>query len=287
MNSRNIAITLILVATGCAAQVGSDVDATGEALTYSNVDEDNRFPYVGALAATVPTPDGDLLFPGCSLVLIDATRAITAAHCIELMQAEIDAGYYPRMTVSFELQLGTTGLRKYEIDHVVVNPAYYEPVREDDPADIAVIHLAEEVVGIEPAILAQPQHLDWLYLKQEIQNKVNKWKKKDERVETRFTLVGYGGLVYEGELVLPDNRRTTEAPLKALERSILVTNSVNEETGGGGVCLFDSGGPVIWTDRKGRDVVMGIAHSADPQCAVESLYYRLDTPSARKFIRRN
>ncbi len=104
--------------------------------------------------------------------------------------------------------------------------------------------------------------------------------------DQRFTAVGYGtvrndktggphSLYWEGA------RRFVTQGFNALTGSWLKL-SENPSTGSGGTCYGDSGGPHFLGDTK---MVVALTVTGDYNCRSTDVDYRVDTPSARDFLK--
>jgi secreted trypsin-like serine protease len=59
----------------------------------------------------------------------------------------------------------------------------------------------------------------------------------------------------------------------------------NEATGDGGTCYGDSGGPnFLWQDGEETNMIAGVTVKGDVMCVATNVIYRLDTPTARRFL---
>jgi len=147
------------------------------------------------------------------------------------------------------------------------DPLYAESYRQNDPHDIAVVVLDDDVVGITPADLPEADSLSSLSRGQAI------------------TSVGYGaydvsnapgGKVFSYD----DVRMTAVGSLRAVNKAWLRI-SMNPATGDGGTCYGDSGGPNFLDDTE---VIAATTITGDAVCRSTNTTYRLDTPSARAFL---
>jgi secreted trypsin-like serine protease len=227
------------------------------AITYGQADG-KLHPYVGALA--VQTSDGP--FPYCSGTLISPTVFLTAAHC--------DLGR-SRVYVSFDSDLsGRQG-------KLIAGTFYGDPLynwAQDDPHDIAVVVFDSPVKGITPARLPAAGAFDKLHVGQP------------------FTSVGYGS--QEAVNVpggVPVNayyelREYSNGSLNAVNPAWLrISQNIN--TGDGGTCYGDSGGPnFLGAGASETNIVAGITVTGDMFCKATNVTYRTDSPSARAFLSR-
>ncbi|MDQ3307864.1 MAG: trypsin-like serine protease [Actinomycetota bacterium] len=223
------------------------------AITNGRVDG-NRHPNVGGLVSPTQYSDGTWLY--CSGTLISPTVFLTAAHC-----AEDDE----RVAVTFDpaYQDGDPVYRGvFQAD-----PAYSQ--RQNNPHDIAVVVLADPISSIAPASLPAAGSLSNLSGRQ------------------TFTSVGYGAYeVTRGpgghQFLYDDVRMMATGTLNATNKAWLRI-SMNPSTGNGGTCYGDSGGPNFLGTT---DIVAATTITGDAICRSTNVDYRLDTPSARKFLAR-
>ena len=224
------------------------------AITYGQPDG-NKHPNVGALVGTF---DGQT-YPYCSGTLISPTVFLTAAHCSDdgsTVYVTFDSTY----TSKSELYTGT----------FYSNPLY--PGSQDDPYDIAVVVFDKPIRGIQPAQLPTLGQFDSVA--------------KDQQ----FTAVGYGGqeaLNQPGGPVIGylDTREYAVSTFNAVGPSYLRL-SQNPATGNGGTCYGDSGGPnFLGAGSTETNIIAGITITGDALCKSTNVIYRLDTESAREFLK--
>lgn len=221
------------------------------AITNGRVDG-NRHPNVGGLVSPTQYSDGTWLY--CSGTLISPTVFLTAAHCAE-------AGERVAVTFDPAYQDGDPVYRgTFQAD-----PAYSQ--RQNNPHDIAVVVLTDPITSIAPASLPRAGSLSDLSARQ------------------TFTSVGYGAYeVTRGpgghQFLYDDVRMMATGTLNATNKSWLRV-SMNPSTGNGGTCYGDSGGPNF---LGATDVVAATTITGDAVCRATNVDYRLDTPSARKFL---
>jgi secreted trypsin-like serine protease len=241
---------LITAATVLAALV-----CAVPALAITNGAPDgNRHPNVGGLVAPTAYSDGTWLY--CSGTLISPTIFLTAAHC-----GDAD-GERVRVTFDTAYQAG---------DRVYSGTFHPDPLYghdQSDPHDIAVVVLDRAVKGITPAKLPAAGSLSGLSGSQ------------------RFTSVGYGAYeVTNGpgghQYLYDDVRMVATGTLNSINKSWLRI-SMNPSTGNGGTCYGDSGGPNFLGDTS---VIAATTITGDSVCRSTNVVYRLDTASARAFLR--
>jgi secreted trypsin-like serine protease len=244
---------LAAAAAAVAAAAGLSVAAPAAAITNGHPDG-NGHPNVGGLVADQAYSDGTWTY--CSGTLISRTVFLTAAHCDDGGDERV------RVTFSTAYQVGDpTYAGTFHGD-----PRYSQ--RQSDPHDIAVVVLDRPVTGIAPARLPAAGSLSGL------------------RHGRSFTSVGYGAYeVTKGpgghQYLYNDVRGVAHGTLNTVTPSWLRL-SMNPATGDGGTCYGDSGGPNF---LGGSQIVAATTISGDAVCRATNVDYRLDTASARSFLR--
>ena len=226
------------------------------AITYGSPDGEGH-PEVGALLAPVAYSDGT--WEACSGTLISPTVFLTAAHC--------DLGV-DRVAVTFDSQYVAKGGNTYW-GTWNADPRYRGA--QSDPYDIAVVVLDKEVKGITPARLPGAGSLENL------------------APGTRFTSVGYGAqsvtIDHGPTFHYADDRYVATGGLYTITKSWLKI-SMNPAHDDGGTCYGDSGGPnFLGAGSTETDIVAGTTITGDFMCRATNVDYRLDTASARYFLR--
>jgi V8-like Glu-specific endopeptidase len=240
---------LILAATVAATLIAA---APASAITNGTADG-NRHPNVGGLVAATQYSDGTWTY--CSGTLISPTVFLTAAHCAE------DT---PKVRVTFDpaYQAG---------DKVYAGTFHGDPLyggAQSDPHDIAVVTFKTAIKGITPAKLPKAGSLSNL--------------PKDQQ----FTSVGYGAYEVTNEpgghqYLYNDVRGVATGTLNSIN-SAWLRISMNPSTGNGGTCYGDSGGPNFLGTTN---TVAATTITGDAVCRSTNVDYRLDTASARSFLR--
>jgi hypothetical protein len=239
------------------------------AITGGELDE-GRHPNVGLMYAL--DEDGERLWR-CSGTLIEPRVFLTAGHCVEAPAARARVWFDGDLTVSEEYpDGGETSIEGTPIPH----PEY--DWGDSDPHDVGVVILDEAPAGIEPALLPDPDLLTQL--------------KKDRTLEggyeegVYFKSVGYGRILESWpppELVSSPIRRVSESEFVALTKVFLHLSqkAVFEEEGS---CFGDSGGPILWTDPNGNEIIVALTSTGDAQCVATGLDYRVDVSDTRQWI---
>jgi V8-like Glu-specific endopeptidase len=234
--------------------------APANAITFGSVDR-NLHPNVGSLLLV--NEDGSY-FQECTGTLISPTVFLTAAHCVY--------GEDPNSFLVTFAPVIKKGITVYS--GIAYYDQRYGTTGESHPYDIAVIVFDEPVTGIQPAELPTEGLLDQLYASHDLRDQV-------------FTAVGYGTIRNDftgGYSTIEDNakRRYVEQYLLNLEDQWALF-SMNPNTGSGGTCYGDSGGP-HFLGGTDSNLVVAITITGDAVCKATDKDYRLDTPEAREFL---
>lgn len=235
------------------------------AITFGEPDGAGH-PNVGGLIAEFRAPgEKDLL---CSGTLISPTVFLTAAHCTAFLESQgvtdVWVTFDPEFDAHSQLHHGT----------MHTNPGYNQA--QSDPGDIAVIVLDRAVHGITPAALPSAGLFD-------------RMKHEGTLNGQEFTAVGYGVLqpsIGGGPPHFPFTslRWVSVSEFDALNGAWLRL-SQNPNTGDGGTCFGDSGGPNFLGAGDGEtSIVAALTVTGDAMCLATNVDYRLDTPSARNFL---
>jgi V8-like Glu-specific endopeptidase len=224
------------------------------AITYGTVDINNKYANVGAL---VDPADANSY---CSGTLIAPTVFLTAAHCV--------VGEDQPVKITFASDIADAKLvaGTYHAD-----PKY--SWRQNDPHDIAVVVFDNQIRGITPAQLPTAGQFDTL------------------KGNQKFTSVGYGReepVNQPGGPVLadPNVRQYAVSSLSAVNPGWLRL-SQNQATGDAGTCYGDSGGPnFLGAGSNETQIIAGTTITGDSLCKATNVVYRLDTKSARSFLKK-
>ena len=228
------------------------------AITYGQPDTQNRYPFVGALVGTF---DGET-YPYCSGTLISSTVFLTAAHC------DIGTG---TACVTFDQQY--TSRSKLYCGRFYAHPDYSGS--QSNPNDVAVVVFSNPIKGIKPAQVAELGLLD----RMKAAGTLNQ--------STAFTSVGYGS-----QEASPPHGNTSFTYLDRREFAVGYFNALgpgylrvsqNPNTGSGGSCYGDSGGPIF---LGSTNIVVAITTTGDMFCKSTNVDQRLDIPSVQQFLSR-
>jgi trypsin len=250
------------------------------AITNGFPDTTNTFSNVGAVVAV--GADGQA-FQICSGTLISPTVFLTVAHCA-LYFNDFLAPEGFKLYMSFGNPIPILELTDVNtlipVTQFIPNPEYvqatdthpFNPHHGSDPGDMAVIVLPEFVTqGITPAVLPTLGLLDELAVKNALHGVL-------------FTDVGYGSQDRLGTQSNPMPRMFAFSAFKSLQPGFLQL-SINPVLNNGGACFGDSGGP-NFLPVNGTPILMAIASvGGDHVCRSTSGNYRLDTASARDFLK--
>lgn len=162
------------------------------------------------------------------------------------------------------------------VGRYIAHPDYR--AAQSDPHDIAVIVFDQPIAGIAPAKLPTQGLFDTL-------------KANGLLNGSRYTAVGYGGQErsFDGQgkpvIRYEDRREWAVSGFGALNPAWLRL-SQNEAVGNAGTCFGDSGGPNFVGSGSGEtSVIAGTTITGDSQCVQSNVIYRLDTASARAFLK--
>lgn len=269
------AVVLVAALAGPAAAIDNgSADGTGH-------------PNVGLLAFDVDGPGGLPPIGICTGSVISDHVFLTAAHCIDTPLVPpgvtwgvtlaagseaapvISTGYYPDFFPDFLTVPFTPA------SAAVVHPSFGQKLPYAN--DVAlVIFPAGTFAGVTPVQLPQADLLDSLAAHGGL-------------VGSSLTLVGYGTDATRGGGESPrfydaGYRKTATAPFAALTPNWLRLLSAQPATGGGSLCIGDSGSPQFL--HVGSTDVEVSLHSTggDTQCTGTPVNQRLDIPSVRQFL---
>ncbi|MES2296593.1 MAG: trypsin-like serine protease [Pseudomonadota bacterium] len=235
--------------------------ANAHAITWGQADG-NKHPAVGAL---VDYDSRGTAYAFCTGTMISPTVMLTAAHCNPGVE---------QVKVTFESQVQNAAVMY--VGRYIANPDYNKS--QNDPHDIAVIVFDQDVPGITPARLPAAGLFDTL-------------KASGLMANTHYTAVGYGGQerTFDGKgkpyIAYEDRREWAVSAFGAMTQTWLRL-SQNNAINNGGTCFGDSGGPNFIGGGDGEtSVLAGTTITGDSQCVQSNVIYRLDTASARGFLK--
>jgi len=251
-----------------------------QAITNGFPDSTNTFSNVGAVVAV--GTDGQA-FQICSGTLISPTVFLGVAHCA-LYFSDFLAPEGFKLYMSFGNPIPILELTDVNtlipVTQFIPNPNYlqandthpFNPHHGSDPGDLAVITLPLPVTqGITPADLPTLGLLDELAVKNALHGVL-------------FTAVGYGSEDRFGNRPNPMPRMFAFSAFSALEPGFLQL-SINPNLNNGGACFGDSGGP-DFLPVNGKLILIAVSSvGGDHVCRATSGNYRLDTATARDFLK--
>ena len=235
--------------------------ANAQAVTNGQLDG-TKHPAVGAL---VDYDSRGTAYAFCTGTLISPTVMLTAAHCNPGVAT---------VKVTFESQVQNAAMMY--VGRYIAHPGYNQA--QSDPHDIAVIVFDRAISGIVPAKLPTLGLFDTL-------------KNNGMLASTHYTAVGYGGQerTFDGQgkpyIAYEDRREWAVSAFDALNPAWLRL-SQNSATGNAVTCFGDSGGPNFMGSAEAETkVIAGTTITGDMQCVQSNVIYRLDTVSARTFLK--
>lgn len=235
------AVAALAVAGSASAVTGGTVDSTDT--------------NVGALIGVAPS-GAEQLF--CSGTLIAPTVFLTAAHCIENIEALPGA----RVAVTFDTTFDASSSQLI-YGTPVISPYYSK--RQSDPEDLAVVLLSSAPAGITPAnVVRRVGYLGGLSLRGATFENVGYGVSQPVNQPKGPTIAGAG------------TRRASFSGFNALTTGLL---RLKQNQGYGGTCTGDSGGPQFL-----GGVEVSVTISGDTMCKATNVDQRLDTPQAQAFL---
>ncbi len=253
---RTIPIALLLVLA-----IALLLAPSANAITYG-VPDGNGHPGVGALVAEFDGQKAAI----CSGTLVSPTVFLTAAHCTAALQSWGITDVWVTFDPVFDAEHGT-----FIHGEMRTNPGYNQ--RQSDPGDIAVILLDVPQTTRPIAQLPTAGQFDLMAAKHGLRGQT-------------FRAVGYG----TQELIFttgkpsfgPSGTRMTSVSTFNALTGAWLRLSANPAKGDGGTGYGDSGGPNFLGES---DVIAGLTVTGDAVCRATNVIYRLDTPSARGFLK--
>jgi len=236
---------------------------------------DTEHTNVGAIMMVWPQFD-DIIGRLCSATLIHERALLTAAHCHTYIENQ-GIGYN-QVWVTFDQDPFADDAQHLEVEDFIVHPDFGTG---QGAHDIALVILAEPVVGIEPEALPAIGYMN---------DRIKVLNGKGRR-GLDLIIVGYGTL--QPILVVPDigldaTRNTGTVSFKQL-LPFEIISSQNSNLGDAHTTMGDSGGPLFHVDRQGNEVLVGLLARTSGSGWVGPLmfHYRVDTAIARDFIEAN
>jgi hypothetical protein len=243
--------------------------AAQPAWAISDGTDDFDHPNVGALLLEFdPVGEPGAYEVSCSLSLLSATHALTAAHCLNWLE---DEGYSAdNLAVTFD-QDAYADPAPIAVTGYAIHPDAF--ARRAYPLDMAVLTLASPVSGIDPIELPEAGFLTDAAAQGGLRGH-------------RFVQVGYGWVPNDrgrpGPLAEPGNRLQTTSPFAGLNTSYLNLLANTHATGTGGACFVDSGSPTFYAPRS--NLALSMPAGGDRWCRAMDQNQRLDLPEARAFL---
>jgi len=236
------------------------------AISGGQLDTSNMYPNVGAIVVDVPGSGPLVVGSGA---LIGPQVFLTAGHIVAYLMAygvsadEVFVSFAPDPLANVTSFLPVSGW---------FTPFNGKLESKSNAYDVGVLILQQEVTGITPAALAPEGFLD------------TQLRQGNNRAG--FTVVGYGETAQwpPPKMTYDPQRRYAECDFQTLLPSWLVL-SQNPAKGNGATCLYDSGGPVFWTDADtGTILLVGITSRGDLNTVGTGFYYRVDIPATLSFL---
>jgi len=254
-----------LAATALFAIVGGELDG-------------QRHPYVGNIVYRLE--DGGPLYPWASGSLVAEKVFLTAGHVTYWINNYISQGLLEleNVYVCFDSEdslMPTANL--WPISQVITHP-YYPPAKhKEDWHDVGLLILKDAATEIPLVTLPSAGLLDEL----KAAGKLRSGPKG-----TKFVCAGYGSfLEFPPPVIVYENndRYMARSGYLGLKKNWLVM-SQNGPSGNGGTGAGDSGGPNLWVDENGDEILVAVTSTGDPNLVATNIAYRVDTPEILSFI---
>ena len=241
---------------------------TQPAYAISDGTPDFDHPNVGALLLEFdPVGQPGAYEVSCSLSLLSPGHALTAAHCVNWLEAE---GYSAgNLAVTFD-QDALNNPATIGVTDIAIHPDAF--AHRAYPLDMAVLTLASPVAGIDPIELPEPGFLTTAAARGGLRGH-------------SFVQVGYGWVPNDRGRpggTPPGLRLQTTSPFAGLTTSYLNLLARTDATGGGGACFVDSGSPTFYA--RGSNLALAMPAGGDRWCRAMDQNQRLDLTAARAFL---
>jgi hypothetical protein len=297
------AIALGLLATACAEGgplVPDGPPAEVEPLHLINGSDDFDRTAVAAIMVYQPDHPGK---PGwrsfCSGTLIHKRVLLTAGHCVQGIERQLNAGVFHAAWISFQHD----PLAHFNADPAVADPAsggWYQirslhdnpdnPDYSDFPTlleihpdfhDSGAIILRDRVKGIQPMkIPSRPGEVEKLLARAGCVL----------GADCGLVGVGYGLMEFPPPFMPLQTRQSAPLLYKGIDSLWVINLQGPPGSEFGALCFGDSGGPVVLLKDNGRDRIITAMVSPPedpfaPPCTNAHLSYRVDTETHLNFIR--
>jgi len=238
----------------------------------NGVPDGHGHPNVGFLAVSFVDGPG---FLRCSGTLIGPDLFLTSAHCVVTLLTQYDAGelYF---WIGFDPVFDGNDMSRWiPATEILPNPIF-NFTRSDDSGDLAIVRF-DPLALPDGVVLPAPPELPPLGLLDSMQADA-------ELRGARFTLVGFGdGVVFargKPDFVFSGLRNVATAAFQALGPGYFRIHEI-PQSGNGGICYGDSGGPLFLGDTN---LLVGVSGLTDYMCRANGGALRLDTESSRGFL---
>lgn len=158
-----VAITIAASSTGHAAAHEPDVAAIVNGSAMTDAGFQARWPFLVAIVSSRSRSQYDGQFCGGSLV--DDEHVLTAAHCVTIDEGSNDAPRIVNAAASVRVvatsrtldrsSLGTGAAAARRVTEIFVHPDFAKNASDGFRNDVAVLRLAEPIVGASPIQLVQ------------------------------------------------------------------------------------------------------------------------------------
>jgi hypothetical protein len=275
----------------------------GEPQLLINGSDDFERTAVGAIMVYQPNHPGK---PGwrsfCTATLIHKRVLMTAGHCVQFLEQQLNAGVFHAAWISFQQD----PLAHFNIPPAEADPAsggwYAIQSLHDNPAnqdfndwegwlenhpdfhDSGAIILKEQVKGIQPMKLpSRPGEVETLLSRADCV----------QGADCGLVGVGYGLREFPPPFMPLQARQSAPLVYERVDSLWVWTFQAAPGSSFGATCFGDSGGPIVLQKANGRDrvIVALIAETEDPilftTCAdpsLAALNYRVDTKEHLDFI---